>query len=282
MNASDRAQIRKAVIPAAGQGTRLRPLTSIIPKEMLPLGPKPAVEYIIEELHSVGVDDIIFVISPLKSRIEEFFGESACGGEVRFRYVIQDPQKGLADAVLQAEDAVGGEHFIVALGDTVIFSRRRPVPLARLVEAYRTNPATAAMLVERVPIETAPMYGMVKPAPGVMAKDKAFEIAGMVEKPGIEEAPSEYAIGGRYIFGPGIFDWIRRTPTGVGGEVQITDSVRLALAEGERVWCVPLLPDERRYDIGDPKVYCEAFAAACMLDPELAQSMSRAVKGMAE
>lgn len=266
---STHTKISKAVIPAAGLGTRLRPLTSITPKEMLPLGCKPTVEYIVEELHAAGINDIIFVVSPLKPRIQEYFGDKTCGGRVRVRYVLQEEQLGLAHAILQAEDAVAGEQFVVALGDSVIVSRREVSPLVRLIEAYRGNPAYAAITVEEVPVEDSIKYGMVKPLD--RAGGDAFEIDGLIEKPKPEDAPSDYAIAGRYIFDPGIFDIIRRTPAGVGGEQQITDSIKLSLEEGKRVWCAPLTPaTEKRYDIGSFRTYCEAFVAMCMLDPLLA------------
>jgi len=276
LTTADHARVLKAVIPAAGHGTRLRPLTSITPKEMLPLGRKPAVEYIVEELHAAGINDIIFVVSPSKPRIQEYFGESTCQGQVRVRYVIQEPQRGLADAILQAEEAVAGEQFVVALGDSVIVSRQRMSPLARLIAAYQANPAFAALTVERVPIQDSCRYGMVKPAAKVAGD--MFEIDGLVEKPKMEDSPSEYAIAGRYIFDAGIFDWIRRTPPGVGGEHQITDSIRLSIAHGERVWCAPLLAGEKRYDIGNFKTFCEAFTAICMLDAELAPSVRQAAQ----
>lgn len=272
MTDTQRKPIRKAVIPAAGLGTRLKPLTSIAPKEMLPLGRKPAVEYIIEELQAAGIDDIIFVVSPLKPTIQDYFGDSACGGAVRVGYVVQEEQKGLAHAILQSEEAVGGEHFVVALGDSVIVSGQPTAPLSRLTAAYQANPAFAAIVVERVPLKDSCRYGMVKPVGEV---GTAFEISSLVEKPRVEEAPSEYAIGGRYIFRPEIFDCIRRTQPGALGELQITDSIRIAMSDGGRVWCVPLLDRERRYDIGNFRTFAEAFAAMCMLDDELAPMIRR-------
>jgi len=272
---SERTPIRKAVIPAAGLGTRLKPLTSIAPKEMLPLGKKPALQYIMEDLQASGINDIIFVVSPQKTRIREYFGDSVFEGSVRLQYVIQDPQRGLADAILQAEEAVNGEPFAVALGDSVIISTEQKTPMERLLNAYRSNPASAAITVERVPREDCVRYGMVKPA-GEMV-DHAFEIDDLIEKPRVEDAPSDYAIGGRYIFDSGIFDCIRRTPPGFGGEHQITDSIRLMIADGKRVWCAPLLDGERRYDIGNFKTYSEAFTTICLQDPELAPFVLRAV-----
>jgi UTP--glucose-1-phosphate uridylyltransferase len=267
--------IKKAVIPAAGLGTRLKPLTSITPKEMLPLARKPAVEYIVEELHSAGIDDIIFVVSPLKPRIQEYFGDSTCGGQVRVRYVVQETQKGLADAILQAEKAVGDEHFVVALGDSVIVSNQQISPLERLLASYVENQAFAAITVEPVPLEDSPKYGMVKPAGAVVGN--AFRITALVEKPRVEESPSNYAIAGRYVFSPSIFDYIRRTSPGALGELQITDSIRLGIEEGKSVWCAPLFEGERRYDIGNFATFCEAFVAMCMLDKELAPLVCRVV-----
>ena len=273
---AERARITKAVIPAAGLGTRLRPLTLATPKELLPLGPKATAEYIVEELRAVGIEDIMFVISQQKTGIRDYFGESACNGALRFRYATQQVQRGLADAIMQAEELVRGEHFIVALGDTVILSESRDTPLARLVAAYQGNPAFASLLVEQVPARDACKYGMVAPVGEIGGG--AFEVCGVVEKPSAEESPSDYAIGGRYIFGPEIFDWIRRTPAGALGEQQITDSVRLAIAAGERVWCVPTGRGEYRYDIGDFEVYCRAFIAACLQDPRLSAAVEAAVK----
>lgn len=271
-----RSRIYKAVIPAAGHGTRLQPLTYIAPKEMLPLGRKPTVEHIVEELHGIGISDIIFVVSLQKAGIQQYFGESACNGEVRIKYVVQEEQKGLAHAILQAEDEVAGEHFVVALGDSVILSRRPVAPIARLVEAYKSNPALASIIVERVPAEDAYRNGMVKPI-GDTGRD-SFEIEGLIEKPKPGESPSDFAIGGRYVFDPEIFDWIRKTPPGACNELQITDSVRLGMLAGNRVWCAPLQSGENRYDIGNIKTYCEAFAAVCMFDNDVAPLVSDVVQ----
>ncbi|HEY3299062.1 MAG TPA: sugar phosphate nucleotidyltransferase [Armatimonadota bacterium] len=266
--------IRKAVIPAAGYGTRLRPLTRITAKELLPLGRKPTVEYVVEELHSVGVDCIIFVISPHKTSIREYFGDSACEGKVAIKYVLQETQRGLADAILCAEKAVDGEDFIVALGDTVIASETPSAALERVLSAYRSNPAFASIVVERVPVQESSRYGMVRPVGD--STGEHFEVDLLVEKPAVGCSPSDFAIGGRYIFNSGIFELIRRTSPGAGGEQQITDSIGLAISEGHRVWCVPVVEGERRYDIGNIVTYCEAFTAMCMLDTELSSSIRKA------
>lgn len=274
MVALDPRRIRTAVIPAAGLGTRLRPLTLVTPKELLPLGRKPTVQYIVEELHSVEVNCIIFIVSPCKTGIREYFGDTACNGEVSLKYVVQQKQSGLADAILQAEDAVNGKDFIVALGDTVIISNEETSPLGRLIDAYNANSASTAISVERVPTRDAHRYGMVRPIGDIAGP--AFEIDWLVEKPQDGCIPSDFAIGGRYIFGSHIFDLIRRTESGAGGEQQITDSIRLGISEGARVWCAPVMPGEYRYDIGNINTYCEAFTRICLMDRELAASVVNA------
>ncbi len=276
---SSTSRIRKAVIPAAGYGTRLRPLTNIAPKELLPLGSKPAAQFIVEELHAIGIEDIIFVVSPHKVGIQEYFGHAACGGDVRINYVFQETQKGLADAILRAEDAVEGDDFLVALGDSVITQREgMDLPVKRLFAAYEANPASAAIIVERVPLEDAHKYGMVAPVGEAVG---AFEIRDLIEKPKPESIPSNCAIAGRYIFRSEVFDWIRKTPPGFGGELQITDSIKLSLQSGERIWCVVLEDGENRYDIGSISTYCEAFTAMCMLDPALSSVVRMVVESRA-
>jgi UTP--glucose-1-phosphate uridylyltransferase len=243
---------------------------------MLPLGGKPAVEYVVEELRAIGISDIIFVVSRRKPEIRDYFGDLTCDGGVRVQYVTQERQLGLADAILQAEGAIDGEPFVVALGDTVICSRLDSQPIVRLLRAYLDNPASAAITVERVPVVECYRYGMVELAETVVGD--AFEISGLVEKPQVANAPSDFAIGGRYIFSPDIFDWIRRTPPGAGGEQQITDSIALSMVHGNRVWCAHLAPSERRFDIGSISSYCEAFAAVCTFDADLAASVRRGIE----
>ncbi|MDI6829300.1 MAG: sugar phosphate nucleotidyltransferase, partial [Armatimonadota bacterium] len=163
----------------------------------------------------------------------------------------------------------------VALGDTVVISQYDDFPVKRLISAYQANQAFATILVERVPINTSPKYGMVKPI-GEIAE--SFEISDVIEKPKVEESPSDYAIGGRYIFGPDIFDLIRKTPPGALGEIQITDAIKLGISAGKRVWCVPTREEEYRFDIGDFDVYCEAFVKACMVDPHLSKIVEKIIR----
>jgi UTP--glucose-1-phosphate uridylyltransferase len=248
----------------------MRPLTSVIPKEMLPLGGRPAVEHIIEELHSAGINDIIFVVSNEKPGIRSYFGSG--GGGISISYVFQEEQRGLADAILCAEESVCGQDFVVALGDTVMVSREQVSPTGRLISSFLQRRAFASIIVERVPEEDCVRYGMVRPSGA--SSGGSFPIDGLVEKPAPGESPSNLAIGGRYVFSPGIFDCIRRTGPGALGEIQITDAVGEGIACGESVWCTEISSGEGRYDIGSISSYCRAFAAVCALDSELARSVS--------
>jgi len=261
-------KLRKAVIPAAGKGTRLLPLTRTVPKEMLPLGRKPVLHHIVDELLAAGLEQILFVISADKSCIPKYFDD----GSGRFFSVAQESQIGLADAVLQAEGFAAGEPVAVALGDSVISSGERTQVTRRLLDAYDSLDAGCVIAVEEVPVADAPRYGIVKPKAGVR---DVFEIEDLVEKPAARELPSNLAIAGRYVLSPEMFDLIRRVKPGAGGELQLTDAIRLALGAGIRVWCVRLTKTERRIDIGTFGSYFEALMAACCSDEELGNRMRR-------
>ena len=247
-------QITKAVIPVAGKGTRLLPLTKAIPKELIPLGKKPVLEHIIEEAVVAGITDVIFVISQEKMAIREHFGDS--WASMRFEYVLQHEQKGLADAIYCAKDFVTDDAFAVILGDSVINTDQSVLPLTRVLDAYRETASKGVVLVQKTPHDEVGRYGIVKPKTETAAR---FEIDGLVEKPEPKDAPSDYAIAGRYAFDPVIFDYIDRTPRGAGGEYQITDSIGLMLQDNNEVWCVALGDNEIRRDIGTFESYFEAF-----------------------
>lgn len=253
--------IRKAVIPAAGKGTRLYPLTKATPKEMLPLGRKPVLETIVEETISTGITDILFVISREKMSIPAYFKDYP---GLNVEWTIQEDQKGLADAILCSEDYVGGEPFLVALGDSIITPPGPPHATSRVINCFSETSAQAVVIVMKAPQDEISRYGIVRPK---LWDGDRFEIDLLVEKPKVEDAPSDYAIAGRYAFDSCIFDYIRNTPPGAGGELQITDSIGLMLADNKPVWCVPLVGDEVRRDIGTFDTYFEAFALACKDDP---------------
>lgn len=248
--------ITKAVIPAAGKGTRLLPLTKAVPKELIPLGTKPVLEHIVEEVIQAGITQILFVISEQKTAIRTHFGDGING--VRFDYEFQTVQKGLADAIFCAKDFVGDDPFAVVLGDSTIETDRDILPFRRVLDTYENTDASGVIVVQKTPRDEVARYGIVKPKSDVAP---SFQIDGLVEKPMPDEAPSEYAIAGRYAFDANIFEYIKRTAPGANGELQITDSIGLMLADGAEVWCVALEDNEIRRDIGTFESYFEALIA---------------------
>ena len=262
---SDR-KVRKAVIPAAGKGTRLLPLTRTVPKEMLPLGRKPVLHHIVDELLEAGINQVLFVISDDKACIPKYFDD----GSDRFQSVVQPEQKGLADATLYGEDFAAGDPVAVALGDSIITSGEREHVTRRLLDAYETLDAGCVIAVEEVPEADAVRYGIVKPKDGV---GDVFEIDDLIEKPPAGNLPSNLAIAGRYVVNSTIYDMIRRLEPGALGELQLTDAIRMLLRGGQRVWCARLRQSEKRTDIGTFGSYFEALIHACCRDDELGERM---------
>ena len=275
--------INKAVLPVAGMGTRLLPATKSQPKEMLPVGHKPVVQYVVEEMIDQGVDKFLFITGRKKRSIEDHFddepelerrlGSRQEMGEVDyaargidFFYVRQRRPTGNADAVRLAAQFVGDESFVVGFGDTIITSFGPKGVVARLIEDHEQSGAAATIAVWEVPPADASRYGVIRPA----VKDPvgAFPIDEIVEKPAPGEAPSHLAVAARYVFTPRIFDAIAATEPGVKGELWLTDAIRLLLEWGDGVRCVRLQEGERRYDIGTPLTYYRAFADFALADPE--------------
>ncbi|MBQ3289354.1 MAG: NTP transferase domain-containing protein [Kiritimatiellae bacterium] len=233
----------KAVIPAAGHGTRFLPVTRVIPKEMLPIGPRPALELIVGEAKEAGADEIVMVISRGKELIRRYFEDDPA-----IRFVLQEEQKGLGHAVLQAADAVGGDgKFLVLLGDALVAGASAS---AELVAMSAAHGGAGVIGLERVPKEKVSRYGIVK-----MDGDR---IVDMVEKPSPESAPSDLAVAGRYLLDAAVFDMLRTQAPGKGGEIQLTDAIRRLLAEKPVCGCAY---SGKRQDIGSPKGYFEALKA---------------------
>lgn len=255
-----------AVVPAAGFGTRLRPLTDAIPKEMLPVGGRLALERIVDELRAAGMRRVVFVLSPAKlERVRSHFGDGAEG--VSYAYALQPEMRGLGDAILRAEPLLdSAAPFLVALGDAV-FEEPEPGGLTRrLVDSFVEAGATLGLLVQRVPRERLSRYGVVKPAGDNTGAYLA--ISDIVEKPAPEEAPSDLAAAARYVAAPEVFGVLRETPPGLGGEIQFTDAMRAQLHAGRPGIAVPLQPGEVRHDIGNLESYYRAFAAFALRDPD--------------
>jgi UTP--glucose-1-phosphate uridylyltransferase len=281
--------VRKAVIPVAGAGTRLLPATKSQPKEMLPVGRKPTVQYVVEEMAQAGITQILFVTGRKKESIEDHFDRdpdlerrlSAAEDELRseldttsglkFFYTRQSAPTGSADAVRQAEQFVGEEPFVVAFGDTIIRSEGRQSLLQRMIQAHVQSDSACTLSVEEVPAEDVHRYGVVDPAPedgpqtGVPPAEP-FRLQGLVEKPEAGAAPSRLAIAPRYVFERSIFGAIAATLPGRGGDLWLTDSIAILLRQGQTVRALPLQPSERRYDIGTFETYFKAFIDFAVAD----------------
>lgn len=267
--------IMKAVIPVAGLGTRLLPATKSQPKEMLPVGRKPIVQYVVEELAAAGLDNILFVTGRKKRSIEDHFDFNPEFGDqtvertwpdtVSFFYIRQASPHGLGDAIACAEKFAGADNFAVALGDSVIRGGSHSSILRRMMDIHERENAGATVAFMEVEGEAVLKYGIAKPAgrPG-----GSFEVEALIEKPLPSEAPSNLAIAARYVFHPDIFEAIRRTPAGKKGELEITDAMNTLIKMGRKVIGVRLMKDEHRYDIGGFETYFKAFLDFALEDPE--------------
>lgn len=278
--------IKSAVIPVAGLGTRLLPATKSQPKEMLPVARKPIVQYVVEELVSNGIEQVLFVTGRNKASIENHFDHDPelfralketnkqdlledidfkDLNQTNFFYTRQRLQRGLGDAVLCAENFAGEEPFLVALGDSILGLHAISRAVTRLAEVFESRRASCVIAVEEVPREETVHYGIVQPDNG--STDDIFRVINLVEKPTPAEAPSNYAIAGRYVFSPVIFDMIRRVKPDKRGEIQLTNAIQLMCDEGRRVMAVKLTPEEKRYDIGNFPSYFESFVEFALADP---------------
>jgi UTP--glucose-1-phosphate uridylyltransferase len=283
-----------AVVPVAGLGTRLLPATKSQPKEMLPVGRKPVVQYVVEELTRVGMKRVLFVTGPGKASIENHFdlnGEliqtlRESGKEdllveleyeratVQYFYTRQRQLLGLGHAVACAQSFVGQQPFVVALGDSIIGLHAESDVVRRMVQCYREQNAAAVIAFEEVPAEEVSQYGIAQPK----TDGEVFEILDLVEKPAAREAPSNLAIAARYVLAPAIFEALGRTRRGKGGEIQLTDAIRAVIRNGGNAWGVRLRAGERRYDIGNFEAYFEAFVAFALADPKYGAALRRRLR----
>jgi UTP--glucose-1-phosphate uridylyltransferase len=263
--------VSKAVIPAAGLGTRFLPATKASPKEMLPVVDKPAIQYVVEEAVRAGLDDVLMITGRNKKPMIDHFDRNveleqalqAKGDEARLaqvqhaselaqvHYVRQGDPKGLGHAVLAAAAHVGDEPFAVLLGDDLIDERDHL--LEQMVEVQQREGGSVIALME-VPRESVSMYGCAAVDEAAGSGD-VVRITGLVEKPPVEEAPSNLAVIGRYVLSPTVFDVLRETPPGRGGEIQLTDALQTQIAQ-EPVHGVVFRG--RRYDTGDRLDYLKA------------------------
>jgi UTP--glucose-1-phosphate uridylyltransferase len=280
-----------AVIPVAGLGTRLLPATKSQPKEMLPVGRKPVVQYVVEELTRVGITRVLFVTGPGKASIENHFDRNAeliqtlreSGKEellaaleferstAQYFYTRQRELLGLGHAVSCARSFVGNQPFVVALGDSIIGMHAESDVVRRMTRLYQEREAAAVIAFEEVPHDEVSRYGIAKPK----RDDDLFEIEDLIEKPSPREAPSNLAIAARYVLSPAIFEALAQTRRGKGGEIQLTDAIRSVIRNGGRAYGVRLSADERRYDIGNFEAYFEAFVSFALADPSYGSALKR-------
>ena len=282
-------KVRKAVIPAAGLGTRMLPATKTVPKEMLPLVDKPAIQYIIEEAAAAGIEDILIVTNRAKSAMDDYFdyypeletrlnqaGKDHELSEVRraadlanIFYVRQKETKGLGHAIWRAKRFVGDEPFAVLLGDDVM---RSSVPVIGQLIAAAEKYDASAVGVQQVSLEAISKYCSVKTDP---LEDGIFGVSDVVEKPRPEQVFSNYAILGRYVLTPGIFDILENLTPGYGGEIQLTDGLRV-LCKRERMVAVDF--EGKRYDTGNLRGFLEATIDFSLDHPEVGDWLKRFVK----
>ena len=277
--------IRKAVLPVAGWGTRFLPATKAMPKEMLPIIDKPIIQFIVEEFIDAGIENLIFVTGKHKKSIENHFDVNESlekhlteSGKddllyqikrishmVNPIYVRQKEQLGLGHAVLTAEAAVGNEPFVVALGDIILENGEGHI--RNMIDMFSRFGGSVIALFEVEP-ETVSKYGVA------VVKEKengVFKIEDVVEKPSPEEAPSNLAIVGRYVFTPSIFDTLKSTKPGKGGEVQLTDAIKLLL-EREEVYAYKV--DGKVYDTGTPIDYLKTVVEFALRREDVSEELT--------
>jgi UTP--glucose-1-phosphate uridylyltransferase len=281
---------RKAVIPAAGLGTRFLPATKAVPKELLPIVDIPTIQYVVQEVVDSGLTEVVLVTGRGKSAIEDHFdlspelehwladrGKQDLLAQVRriadMAHVVSVRQKaplGLGHAVLAARSAVGDEPFVVLLGDDIIDAR---VPCTRqLLDVYAAHGPVVALL--HVPDDRTHLYGVVS---GTRVRERLYHVDALVEKPPPGTAPSNLAVIGRYVLPPEIFDVLEATPAGKGGEIQLTDALQTV---ARRMALHGLEFEGRRYDAGERAGFIEATVAFALKRPELARELRPVLRAL--
>lgn len=281
---------RKAVIPVAGLGTRFLPATKAVPKELLPVVDRPAIEYIVEEAVRAGLSDVLMVTGRGKGAIEDHFDGSPeleraldakgdqqrrervdLSSDIEVHFVRQGVPKGLGHAVLCGRSHVGDEPFAVLLGDDMIDARDHLLEQMIGVQAERGGSVVALM---EVPRDQVSLYGCAAIDPADEGQD-VVRVTGLVEKPPVEEAPSNLAVIGRYVLHPRIFEVLEHTEPGRGGEIQLTDALlELAGADGEGAGMTGVVFRGRRYDTGDRLDYLKAVVRLGREHPEIGADFS--------
>ncbi|PAD35266.1 UTP--glucose-1-phosphate uridylyltransferase GalU [Terribacillus saccharophilus] len=276
-------RIKKAIIPAAGLGTRFLPATKAQPKEMLPIVDKPTIQYIVEEAVKSGIEDIIIVSGRGKRAIEDHFDKSYeledqlikkdkmkmleeiqdISNLADIHYIRQKEAKGLGHAIATAKKFIGNEPFAVLLGDDIVKTDGTPA-LKQLTDAFEKYRGSVVG-VQQVPDSEVSKYGVVAPQ-GSTSEPNLLQVSDLVEKPKLEDAPSNYAIMGRYVLTPEIFDILETLPPGAGGEIQLTDAIK-ELNKKQAVYACEFTGD--RYDVGDKFGFIKATIEFALDRPDL-------------
>lgn len=280
-------RIRKAVIPAAGFGTRFLPATKAQPKEMLPIVDTPAIQYIVKEALDSGIEEILIITGRNKRAIEDHFDSSvelelllqSQGknkqlamikdlADIKVHFIRQKAPRGLGDAVLCAKAFIGDEPFAVLLGDDIVYNPENPC-LKQLIECYDKHPGII-LGAQFVPEDKVSSYGIVS---GEALADNLYRVHNLVEKPKKEDAPSRLAVLGRYILTPDIFNILKNTKPGVGNEVQLTDALAASKTD-----TYALAYEGIRYDTGDKLGYLKATVEYALRNEELGESFKAYLK----
>lgn len=286
-------KIRKAVIPAAGYGTRFLPATKATPKEMLPIVDTPTIQFIVEEALESGIEDILIVSGHGKRAIEDHFDSAPTleaelrkkkkfdllakieeTADIRIHYIRQRYMRGLGDAILCAKAFMGDEPFAVLLGDDVVYNPDNPA-LRQLIDIYE-NRGGSVLGCQEVAMSQVSSYGIVE---GEQLDGRLMRVMDMVEKPLTEEAPSRLAVLGRYIISPKIFELLEHIAPGKGGEVQLTDALKV-LAKEEAVYAYAF--EGLRYDLGDKLGFLKATVEFALRRKDIGEHFRRYLRNMVE
>lgn len=287
-------KIRKAIIPAAGFGTRFLPATKAVPKEMLPIVDKPTIQYIVEEAVASGIEEILIITNSYKSCIENHFDNSfelekklEASGDLERLEMVKDiaslanvfsvrqkNPRGLGHAVLCAKSFVGDEPFAILLGDDIVVNKNGKTATQQLVEAYEEF-GGSVVGVQKVADSQVHKYGIINPKENLT--DRCASVKGFVEKPKLEDAPSNFAILGRYVLTPKIFELLETQAPGKGNEIQITDAID-RLTKEENVFAYDF--EGNRYDVGDKVGFLKAQIDFALDRDDLRDSMIQIIKDL--
>ncbi|MFP4177293.1 MAG: UTP--glucose-1-phosphate uridylyltransferase [Acholeplasmataceae bacterium] len=286
--------IKKAVIPAAGYGTRFLPITKVLAKELLPIIDRPTIEYIVNEAIDSGITDILLIVSSNKNAIIDYFDynleleqvlldkgkteafamirENGKGANIHF--IRQKEQLGLGHAIHQAKAFIGDDPFAILLGDDMYVGKPKPA-IRQLIDAYEQVKSNVLGTI-RIDRKDAPRYGMC--IPKGERQGQLTELQGLVEKPAVEDTPSLSAIGGRYVLDPQIFKYLEKQEKGVGNEIQLTDAI-VNLMQEQKAYAYDITG--KRYDVGNKLDYIEAILDFGLESEELKEGLKKLLKGYA-